>query len=414
MAVKSEIKALAKHLKDQGVTTADSGLHSKAKFAYQFGCAPLDIPYGLGIHSGKIYEIFGWESHGKSTLALEITKAFARFWDDQKETNYGILWVETESAFDLSRASYLGAPTDSFLWREAETIEEGEEIILATLEKATATGMRLLIVWDTIAAASTKNEKSSGPGTFTGGVGEKPRLIRSFLRKATSFLGKTDSTLVLVNQVITGPNSNPYQPESPGGGGIKFHCSVRTFVKKVGEIERILPNGTKDGSGGLESIIVELCHLKNKLILPKQRMQIVINTERGIDLLETLLKFTQDKKLTEIAGSWKRCTLPEKLWHPEDKGDVKMATMSWQNPAGFREILELKCPHMIEWLNYKVYEFYSQSSPLLKLRIINKVWEYEEKFFGKRLAVLTEEEERVAKESYSQINLDNPDEELQD
>jgi len=111
----------------------------------------------------------GWESMGKSTLSLAKAQAFARHWLRKKEDKWAVLWIETESALDKARAHYMNVPINRFLISECETVEDGFELIEATLKKCEARKAHLLIVWDTIAAAPTRNEiKDLGFSTTSG------------------------------------------------------------------------------------------------------------------------------------------------------------------------------------------------------------------------------------------------------
>lgn len=133
--------------------TATEELGSDVADIYPFDIPNLDIILGGGLYSGKIVEIFGWESQGKSTFGLEAAKAFTRYWDNKGDDNYAILWIETESALDKLRATWMGCPIDRFLIAEAETVEEGFDTIEMALEKSLKTGIKLFIVWDEIVSS---------------------------------------------------------------------------------------------------------------------------------------------------------------------------------------------------------------------------------------------------------------------
>lgn len=395
---------LASGVKEVKLFTDELG--STAGHTYEFGCPALDISYG-GIKSGKIYEIFGWESQGKSTIALEISKAFSNYWNAKGDDNYAIVWIETESAMDKVRATWMGCPVKKFIVCEAETIEEAENLIIKMLEKAKLKKMRLLFVWDTIAASTTmseKNPKINPDGTanaWSGGMMEKPRIIRAMFRRITTPLGMTDSTLILVNQIYSGVG-NFASDDSPGGGGIKFHCSVRTKIKKTGDIIETLPNGQQQKIG----ITSLLEHVKNKITV-RQACEIVIKGETGLDIIETNLNYLTKTKQIAIAGGWKKFQFPEGYATKKEDGTferAKMVEYSYQAAKKVKDDIEVKYPQMKEWMDYLIYKDFTASSPLVKVKIIKKVWHYEEKFFGSKQTILTDKELEVAKIIYDDLN----------
>lgn len=383
-----------------GGKTLDSVMHSDSKYIYPFNCGVIDIPFGGGIHSGKIYEVFGEESNGKTTLTLEMTKAITGYYDSIGDDNYSVLWIESESALDRRRALHMGCRLDKFVFEEAETVEEARDFMISYLERCIEKNIKLLISWDTLASASTNNEmkavmSSNSKDKFAAGMMEKPRLVSEMLRTVTNLLGKTNSTLILVNQVRMKPGQFASTLEPPGGKGVRFHTSVRSFIKKVGEVYAVLPNKEKR----MIAIESEIFHVKNKLTSPKQSSTVYINTESGIDKLETTirhLKGANDSPIKTKGGGHFSFLMPEGV--SEKDGDeilVKgMIEISFQQVGKLRGLMDTY-PHLSDWLDYLVYNNYSKSTTLVKIMIIKKLWEYEEKFFGKRVTALTEEEQKL-------------------
>ncbi|GAF69471.1 unnamed protein product, partial [marine sediment metagenome] len=93
--IEDTIKELKKEF--PSLKTVVDELGSDVKHVYPFGCPAIDIPYGGGIYSGKVYQNAGWESVGKSTLGLEMARAFCNYWKARKENNYVVVWMEAES-----------------------------------------------------------------------------------------------------------------------------------------------------------------------------------------------------------------------------------------------------------------------------------------------------------------------------
>ena len=391
---------------DDRLTTAVDVIGSDSADTYLFECPPIDISFGGGIKSGKIYEFMGWESQGKSTLALETSKTFGNYWSAKGEKNWAVLWIETESALDKPRAYWMGVPIDKFLISECETVEEGFELMLATLEKAEAKGMKLFIVWDTIAAAPTKAELEGGQ--YSGGMADKPKMIRYFLRKVTNKLGKTDSTLIFVNQLSAKINSMPgaKKDDSPGGGGIKYHASVRTRLTQMG---KIMETNKQTGNENQVGIVTQIQHVKNKLTLPNMAVKLSIRGETGIDFLDTSLRYLKENKLCKTAGAgWVTINVPEETQGPPKKGEqpkkVNYIEAKFQTTKKLEELIEMKYPHLKQWIDYLIYESFTRHSPLVKAKIIQKVWWYEMLFFGEHRTELTEKEKHVAQMMHQDLD----------
>ena len=340
----------------------------------------VDKFHNFALKSGVfVHNCFGWESSGKSTIVLEASKAFTKYWSSRNDDNYVVLWLESESALDKVRAQYMGCDLSRFVIQEADTAEDGFKTIKHALEKATENGLKVLIVWDTIAAVLTDSEKATGEWN-TKGMGEKARLIRLLLKDVNKLLGKTDSTLIFVNQMYKTFALYGEKDEVPGGGGIKFHASIRALMKRVGPpIEVVLPDGNKMTKG----IEVDLYTKKNKLTLPYQTCKLVIYGESGIDIVETLVKFLTLHKYIVTRGGWK---------YIEFKGE----DYRFQNIDQLKEILEVKCPELKVYMNYLCYSFMSTVSPLLKVKLLGKLWDFELQLYGEKKTKITDEEFTLA------------------
>lgn len=249
----------------------------------------------------------------------------------------------------------------------------------------------------TIAAAPTAIEKEKG--VYGGGLADKARVIRHCLRTLVTDLGLTDSTLILTNQVYTVIGSYVNGVETPGGGGIKFHSSARLHLRKKGEVTNILPSGGE----AVKGIITEIFTVKNKLTLPKQKCLISINGERGFDKYETTVNHLSATKAIRVSGAWKYLSIPVKK-EVDGKIVVEYEEKAFQSPEKLKIILD-KQPELYDYLDYLVYKYYTDYSPLIKVKIIDKIWKYEEHFFLERKTELTEEEIEIAKLLYRKFNL---------
>lgn len=390
-------------------------LFSDSKSVYPFGCAPLDISYGGGIPEGKIIELFGFESEGKSTLTLEMVRAYINFMIKSGKTDelYEVLWIESESAFGTARAIYMGIPIDNkkvFHIKECKTVEMTELTMFEYIVRCKVQNKKLIVVWDTLASAATNDDLAAAidpKKKFASGMMLKPRLIRSLLTKVTNLCGETGTTLILVNQAA-GSKDPREIPDTPGGGAPKFFASIRTYINKKGANVSTLPNGQIIE----DSIICELFHVKNKLTIPRQKVLITLHNEKGLDVMATTLDYLQLYKLSGIAGSWKFVEYPEALAKKDEDGKPIVAPtvkLSFQSPAKVQETIEFKHPHLKDWLDYLVYRNATTMSPLLKVNIIQKVWKYEEMFFGEKRTTLTIKEQEVADFMYKELKAqDNP------
>jgi recombination protein RecA len=365
-------------------------LNSDVKYIYPIGTPVIDIPFGGGIASGKVYEFFGWESAGKSTLSVECAKAFERFWKAngvKLKKKHVVLWIEAESALDKVRLKYMGCNPDEWMILEADTIEKTEEILLKMLAKAEQNNIAIFIVWDTIAATPMQAEKDEGGGRMA----NRAACVRSMFRKVIPLLGQTDSTLVLVNQL--NQSFDLHKADDTPIPAIKFYASVRTRVTKRGENRVVTASGDDITTG----IISELRFDKNKLIQRGQKALVVIDNERGFNLLETSLNYLKKAKLANIKGAgWTELNIPERVYNPDNKDPIGMAQIKFQTLEKLQEIMAVKYPYAQTWIDYLIYLNYTVVSPLVKVKIINKVWEFEQYFFGEKRTQLSEEEKTVA------------------
>jgi len=355
-----------------------------------FGISPLDIVLGGGLLAGKVYEVFGWESTGKSTFGLESAKAFSNYWKSKGDDNYAVLWIETESALDKLRAGWMGCDLSRFLISEAETVEEGFIILESTLKKCMERDIHLLAVWDTIAAAPTENERKDDEegSQWSGGLGEKARMIRFFLKRLVTPLGQSKSTAIFINQLYKIIKATPWGPkeDSPGGGGLKFHASVRANMTKKEDLNKIMPSGETITEG----IVAELYTAKNKLTLPHQKCSLVIWGERGFDRLETIVRFLKRNKLISQSASWMSLEFNNKK-------------VNFQNTIKLKEAIA-EDPTLDNYLDFLVYQNFSTVSPLIKIKIIKTLWEFEKKFLGGKKTILTDKEQEIAELLYKDLN----------
>jgi recombination protein RecA len=335
-----------------------------------------------GFRSGKIIEIRGPESKGKSTIALECVFAFGEHWL-ARQKKFRIKWIETESAFDATRTIWMRPEIGPMIEvDEAETVEEAHQIMKTFLEECAEKGEYGIIVWDTLAAASTDAQKSSGD-QYGGGQSEQARYLRWMFKDLVPLLGKAGAPLILPNQTYLGRAKMAHLPPptvSYGGGAIRYYSSVRIDIQdSTKPMKHIAENGAEMDIG----IITQNRILKNKITGVKLPFTLWINNEDGLDKLETTLGFLAMNEVVKKSGSWKKAPGP----------DGK--EISWQSSKDLGSKIELN-PDIKLWLDYLIYNWYTKSSPLVKLRIIERVWELEKKFFGEKRTELSEREIKTA------------------
>lgn len=419
MQVSKNVKDLVAGDKD--LKTVNDRLGSDLDFAYPFNCPPLDIPFGGGVIPGRIYEIYGAESGGKSTLVLDFVKAFCDKCEQMMKDktaefdDYAVLWIESESTFDKARAIYMDVPMNKVIIHETDIFEEGRDKIKSMLNRAKKKNNSLLVVWDTIAAVSTVSAKAVAdqlaeesehgaaeddkPGKSKknpGGMVEKPRLIREMFRDITVQLGDTRTPMVIVNQVTTQIGKYGAPLDSSGGFGLRHHASVRA---KAAIDDRDYKTNKITGKEKLVGIITRLDFEKNKITgYTKIPAYAYLNLETGLDKFETRLLCFKDRKVTpRSAGSWTEMKVPGD--YAKGGKPAPMVSIRWQNSKGLKDICSTS-PWVLDYLDYLTYLSFAEESPLVKVKNITRIWDYEHKLFGERKTELTDKEQLVAKVLY--------------
>lgn len=252
-----------------------------------------DEDYGCA--AGRIYELFGDYSHGKSTIAQILMNAF------QAVGGVSVL-LDSESGWNRPRAIVMGHNPKRHLAVEIETCDMGFEVIISTIEefKSTLGGkVPVLFAWDTIAASPTADEKAGDE--FASGMGFKPRLIRQKLRTLCPELKKINASILFVNQTIESmkPNRSGVKT-TPGGGGIKFWSSQRIQVYKAAIYSEF---GEKKKTAG---IIAEAKMVKNKLHPPFRTADIPLNFRTGVDPYREVTNYLLDNtSCYNVAGAYR-------------------------------------------------------------------------------------------------------------
>nr|AAK15321.1 RecA [Thermus thermophilus HB27] len=249
------------------------------------GSLALDLALGIGgIPRGRIVEIYGPESGGKTTLGLTIIA--------QAQRRGGVAaFVDAEHALDPLYAQRLGVQVEDLLVSQPDTGEQALEIV----ELLARSGAVDVIVVDSVAALVPRAEIEGEMGDQH--VGLQARLMSQALRKLTAVLAKSNTAAIFINQVREKVGVTYGNPETtPGGRALKFYASVRLDVRKSGQPIKV----------GNEAVAVKVRVkvVKNKLAPPFREAELEIYFGRGLDPVADLVNVAVAAGVIEKAGSW--------------------------------------------------------------------------------------------------------------
>lgn len=248
------------------------------------GALSLDVALGIGgVPKGRIVEIYGPESSGKSTLAMHIVA-------EAQKHGENAAYIDAEHSFDINYARNLGVDVDNLYVAQPDFGEQGLEMLELLVRSA---GMGIIVV-DSVAALTPRAEIEGSMGDSH--MGLQARLMSQALRKITSVASKTGTTIIFLNQLRMKIGVMFGNPETTtGGNALKFYASVRMDIRQKDKIE-------KDGA-----VIGHVRHVKivkNKMAPPFREASFSIIYPTGIDKESSIIDAAITKGVIQKAGSW--------------------------------------------------------------------------------------------------------------
>ncbi|GJL55196.1 MAG: protein RecA [Nitrospirales bacterium] len=248
------------------------------------GSLGLDLALGVGgLPRGRVVEIFGPESSGKTTLCLHVIA-------QAQKAGGAAAFIDAEHALDIAYAKKLGVETDDLLVAQPDTGEQALEIT----ETLVRSGALDIIVVDSVAALVPRAEIEGEMGDSH--MGLQARLMSQALRKLTGAISKSHATIIFINQIRMKIGVMFGNPETTtGGNALKFYSSVRLDIRRIESIKE-----GQDVMGNRVRVKV----VKNKTAPPFKQAEFDIMFAEGISKIGELVDLGVDRRIVDKAGAW--------------------------------------------------------------------------------------------------------------
>lgn len=276
------LRSLKSKFGDDAIMTLDETKHVNID-SISSGSIGLDVALGIGGYPrGRILEIYGPESSGKTTLSLHAIA-------EAQKAGGICAFIDAEHAMDPEYAQNLGVKLDELLISQPDTGEQALEIV----ESLVRSGKIDVIVIDSVAALTPKDEIEGVMGAHH--VGKQARLMSQALRKLTSIVAKSKTVIIFINQIRMQIGVMFGNPETtPGGKALKFYTSVRLDIRRIAQIKK-----GDEVVGGRHRVKV----VKNKVAAPFRTTEFDLIYGEGISREGELLALGEKYKLVHKSGS---------------------------------------------------------------------------------------------------------------